>query len=131
MPGAPLVQETDCWTSTETPAAISAIGEAEAYGPHRGDDSQVDVDIPAAMALQLLGVDEATLRRSNVTEADFAPAIVELSEGRISGLMVNGAAVARRLDSDGVAIDSQLQAHAELTTGVAVFDSAPAGDCGS
>ena len=117
----PLVDESVCWDSPEQPPAVEAVAEAEAYGAHRGDTTLVDVDIPATLALTLLGVEDAVLSRSPLEPEDLAPAVVGVEDGRIVTVTINGPAVARRLSDDDVPVDADLRSHAGLATAEVVL----------
>ncbi|HSV41046.1 MAG TPA: hypothetical protein VLI04_19955 [Nocardioidaceae bacterium] len=118
----PLVREDVCWDSASgRPPALEALAAAEAYGAHRGDSSLVDVDIPASLALSLLGVESKLLERSPLEPDDFAPVVVGVSDGHIASVSVNGAAVARRLDSDDVPVNADLRSHAQLAVAEVVL----------
>lgn len=117
----PLVDKTVCWDAPDRPPAVEAIADAEAYGAHRGDTSLVDVDIPATIALTLLGVEEDVLARSPLEPEDLAPAVVGVADGRITTVTVNGSAVARRLSDDDVPVDADIRSHADLATAEVVL----------
>ncbi|HET7734930.1 MAG TPA: hypothetical protein VFK52_03065 [Nocardioidaceae bacterium] len=129
----PLIDDVVCWDDASGdppppedahPEAVEAIAKAEAYGAFREDASLVDVDIPAALALTLLGVEDKILAKSPLEPEDLAPAVVGVEDGRITTLKVNGAAVARRLSDDDVPVDADLRSHADLA--VAHIEFGPA-----
>jgi hypothetical protein len=113
----PLVDDVVCWgTAEEQPPAVEAIAAAEAYGAHRGDPSLVDVDVPASLALTLLGVEDKVLATSPLGPEDLAPAVIGVEDGRITTVSVNGSAVARRLEDDDVPVEADIRSHADLAS---------------
>jgi len=118
----PLVKQTVCWKSPDQPPLLEALSKAEAYGAHRGDAALVDVDVPASLALALLGVEDEVLAKARLEPDDLAPAVVGVDDGRITTVTVNGSAVAKRLESDEVPVNADIRSHAELATADIVLD---------